>query len=67
MDAVYVRQNNRHGSVEHYWHFLAGYLIPFLKEAKPETSYVLRDCGPTLNPHLNIPGLETRIGTREEA
>jgi hypothetical protein len=68
MEAVYVRQGNRIGSVEHYFHFLLGYLIPFLKEARNDTAYILRDCGPTLTPHLlGIPGIETSVGTREQA
>lgn len=66
MGRVYVRQGNHQGSVEHYWHFLAGYLIPFLKEARNDEEYVFRDCGPVMNPHLlDIPGIKTEIGTRE--
>jgi hypothetical protein len=40
---------NRGGSVEHFYHFLFGYLLPFLDTCHPlraERRFMLRDCGP---------------------
>ena len=40
---------NRGGSVEHFYHFLFGYLLPFLDICHPlrgHQQFLLRDCGP---------------------
>ncbi len=40
---------NRGGSVEHFYHFLFGYLLPFLEVCHPlrgHRRFLLRDCGP---------------------
>lgn len=40
---------NRGGSVEHFYHFLFGYLLPFLDLCHPlrgHRRFLLRDCGP---------------------
>jgi hypothetical protein len=40
---------NRGGSVEHFYHFLFGYLLPFLDichTLRGERRFLLRDCGP---------------------
>lgn len=60
---LYVEVRNRSGSVEHYYHFLLGYLLPLCAylAKRPEDSEILlaRGCGP-LSRHvaeLRIPGL----------
>lgn len=59
---IFVRQGNLEGSVEHYFHFLFGYLIPFLNNVSNDDGnlYLFRDCGPVINPLLrDIPGYRT--------
>lgn len=40
---------NRGGSIEHFYHFMFGYLLPFIDTCHPlrgHRSFLLRDCGP---------------------
>lgn len=59
----YLNIRNNHGSVEHYYHFLLGYLLPlcaYLADEKGGASLLLaRSCGPLsrLVDELQIPGL----------
>lgn len=46
------------GSIEHFYHFLLGYLLPYARHAKSKTSHtLLLNCGPTMNPHLETVAL----------
>jgi hypothetical protein len=61
---IFLHPLNAGGSVEHYFHFLFGYLIPFLHNVPPHDGnrYLFRDCGPSLNPILlSLPGYETAL------
>lgn len=64
VERIFVRQANMEGSVEHYFHFLFGYLIPFLNNVPKDDGniYLFRDCGPVMNPILkNLPGYRTEF------
>lgn len=64
MRRVYVRPKNIGGSIEHYFHFLFGYLIPFLENTGQDDGklYLFRDCGPVMNALLfDLPGYRTGI------
>ena len=49
---------HRHGSVEHYYHFVLGFMVPLLLRPQPPrgTSVVVRSCGP-MDAHLLALGL----------
>jgi lysophospholipase L1-like esterase len=50
---------HRDSSVEHYFHFLLGFLTPLVLrriEREPETRFVVRSCGP-MDAHLHALGL----------
>lgn len=64
MFRLFVTQKNLDGSVEHYFHFMFGYLVPFLDNVPKEDGnvYLFRNCGPVMNKILlNIPGYRTEI------
>lgn len=55
--------------MEHYFHFLFGYLIPFLHNVRPNdgNTYIFRDCGPAMNPILlSLAGYRTGILAEEQ-
>ena len=57
-----VIPENLEGSIEHYFHFMFGYLIPFVSNADPSQEYIFADCGPLMNKFLvSIPGYRTEI------
>lgn len=53
---------------EHYFHFLYGYLMPFLMAAEPDDSvYLFDSCGPVMNRIiLDLPGYRTAIRSDQE-
>ncbi len=54
---------NRGGSVEHFYHFLFGYLLPFLEACHPlrgQHRFLLRDCGPMNRLMDELTGFEIR-------
>lgn len=55
---VLLELQNRHGSVEHYYHFVLGFMVPLLLRPQPPsgTSVVVRSCGP-MDAHLVALGL----------
>lgn len=57
-----VIPENLEGSIEHYFHFMFGYLIPFISNADPSFEYIFANCGPLMNRFLvTIPGYRTEI------
>jgi len=58
---TFVVPRNRCGSIEHYFHFLFGYLIPFVNNVSPsDETYAFADCGPLMNEILaDIVGFKT--------
>ncbi len=50
---VLLELHNRHGSVEHYYHFVLGFLVPLILRPQPlpGASVVVRSCGP-MDAHL---------------
>lgn len=58
---AFVVPGNRSGSIEHYFHFLFGYLIPFVNNVSPsDETYAFADCGPLMNEILaDIGGFKT--------
>ena len=48
MKTIFLNIKNRSGSVEHYYHFLLGFLIPLVDILinVPNEAYVVRSCGP---------------------
>ncbi len=59
---------NRGGSIEHFYHFLLGYLLPFLDVCHPlrdHRRFLLRDCGPMQEVLRQMDGFE--IDTRPPA
>lgn len=61
---IYVRPHNLRGSIEHYYHFLYGYLFPFIQYHSINTNdiYYFNDCGPVLNKIITeLPGINTAI------
>jgi len=66
---IFLRPLNVEGSVEHYFHFLFGYLIPFLRNMPPHdgNTYLFRDCGPLMNPILlSLPGYDAKLLGRDK-
>jgi hypothetical protein len=62
MTKTFVIPENLEGSIEHYFHFMFGYLIPFVSNADPSQEYIFADCGPHMNRFLiSIPGYRTEI------
>ena len=55
---VLLELQNRHGSVEHYYHFVLGFMVPLILRPPPPagTSVVVRSCGP-MDAHLQALGL----------
>lgn len=54
---------NRGGSVEHFYHFLFGYLLPFIEACHPlrdTRRFLLRDCGPMNRLMDEMAGFEIR-------
>jgi hypothetical protein len=63
-DIFFLKPLNLGGSIEHYFHFLFGYLIPFVENTpqKDDKMYLFKDCGPVLNPIImNLPDYTTGI------
>lgn len=57
-----VIPGNLGGSIEHYFHFMFGYFIPFINNADPSFEYIFADCGPVMNRLLvAVPGYRTKI------
>ncbi|BDG73285.1 glycosyltransferase family 61 protein [Roseomonas fluvialis] len=55
---------NRGGSVEHFYHFLFGYLLPFLDICHPlreHRRFLLRDCGPMNRLLRELDGFEIAL------
>lgn len=59
---LFVEPRNKEGSIQHYFHFMFGYLIPFITNADSSLEYIFADCGPLMNRFLvSIPGYRTEI------
>lgn len=59
-----VVPGNRGGSVEHFYHFLFGYLLPFLDNChllRAERRFLLRDCGPMNRLLRELDGFEITL------
>lgn len=69
MTTFFVRPLNLMGSVEHYFHFLFGYLIPFLENVPKNDGnrYLFRNCGPVMNEIiLGLEGYRTGLVGKED-
>lgn len=67
MRKIFVKPSNLNGSIQHYFHFMFGYLIPFLDNVSENdgNTYVFKDCGPCMNKLLfSIPGYKVEIGSQ---
>ncbi len=56
---VLLQMQNRMSSVEHYYHFTLGFLVPLVLrhiEAEAETCFLVRSCGP-MDTHVRALGL----------
>lgn len=61
---IHVRPRNLQGSIEHYYHFLYGYLFPFIQyhNINGNDTYYFNDCGPVINKIITeLPGINTGI------
>lgn len=59
----HILPNNNAGSIEHYYHFLFGYLFPFIQNVNNNKRdiYYFDDCGPMNRHILNLPLYNTKI------
>ena len=61
--SVYIKfnSNREFGSKDHYWHFMLGYILPFIYKYEKiyklkkenEIQYIFEDCGPLMNPIIH--------------
>lgn len=60
---IHIQSDNNAGSIEHYYHFLYGYLLPFIQNVDDfNHDYVFDNCGGPMNKHiLNLPKYKTDI------